>query len=655
MNRAWRWNRLGIAALLITLAGALGCGTSTSSTNPNQPPSNSGLALADPSLDFGTVVVGSAMTQTDTITNNTANAVTISAANASATDFQLSSPALPLTLPAGQSADVTVAFTPKASGSPSGNITLMTNSAGLAHLQIGVAAKAVNAGSMSANPASVPFGNVPVGKAQNQTVTITNPGGSSVTISAASASSAAYTLSGLALPKTLGPGQTTTLTVAFSPKSSGAANANISITGSASLTTSLGQGKSTGQSSKSTSLTVAVSGSGVAAGALSVAPGALSFGNVTVGQTSTQSATLSNSGSSSITISQATASGNGFSLSGLSLPATLGAGQSLPFNVVFAPKAGGSVSGSVSITSSASNASVTLSGTGVTAGALVANPSSINFGNVQAGSSKNISETITNTGGSAVKISAATASGSGFSISGLTIPATLVAGQSVTFTVTYAPQSSGNASGNVAIASDAPNPTLNVGLSGGSATPGQLSVSPGTLSFGSITIGANKSLSGTLTASGSSVTVTSATSNSAEFRLGGLSLPLTLSAGQSATYTVSFSPQSSGAASATATFTSNAANSPGTQAMTGTGAAAPQHSVSLSWSASTSTVTGYNVYRGTSSGGPYTVIDSGSSATSSTDNAVQAGQTYFYVVTAVDAQGNESVYSNQAKATIPTP
>ena len=89
--------------------------------------------------------------------------------------------------------------------------------------------------------------------------------------------------------------------------------------------------------------------------------------------------------------------------------------------------------------------------------------------------------------------------------------------------------------------------------------------------------------------------------------------------------------------------------------MTGTGAAAPQHSVSLSWSASTSTVTGYNVYRGASSGGPYTVIDSGSSATSSTDNAVQAGQTYFYVVTAVDAQGNESVYSNQAKATIPTP
>jgi hypothetical protein len=644
-----------MAAILLTLAGALGCGTGASSSNSDPNSSNSGLALADTSLDFGTVIVGGAMTQTDTITNNTQNPVTISSASASAAEFQLSSPALPFTLAAGQSTDVTVAYTPKATGSPSGKISLMTNTAGLAQLQIAVSAKAVNAGSMSANPASVTFGNVNIGKPQTQSVNITNPGGSTVTISTASASNAAYVLSGLALPKSLGPGQTASMTVTFTPKGAGAANGNISLAGSASLTTSLSQGKYTGKSSKNTSLTVAVSGSGMTAGQLGVAPGALSFGNVTVGKTSTQSATLSNSGSSSVTISAATASGNGFSLSGLSLPATLTAGQSLPFNVVFAPKSGGAVSGSVTITSSSSTVTVTLSGTGVTPGALVANPSSVSFGNVQAGSSKNVSETITNTGGSAVKIAAASATGSGFSMNGLTIPATVAAGQSVTFTVTFAPQSSGSASGNVTITSDAPNPTLNIGLSGSSAASGQLSVSPASLSFGSVTVGSNKSLTGTLTASGSSVTISSATSNSSEFKVTGLTLPMTLTAGQSATYTVSFTPQSSGAASASVVFTSNATNSPGTQAMSGTGAAAPQHSVSLSWSPSTSTVTGYNVYRGTSTGGPYNVIDSNESGTAFTDNSVQAGQTYFYVVTAVDAQGNESVYSNQAKATIPTP
>jgi fibronectin type 3 domain-containing protein len=43
------------------------------------------------------------------------------------------------------------------------------------------------------------------------------------------------------------------------------------------------------------------------------------------------------------------------------------------------------------------------------------------------------------------------------------------------------------------------------------------------------------------------------------------------------------------------------------------------------------------------------------SGTTFTDNTVQAGVTYFYVVTAVDATGTESVNSNEVSVTIPTP
>ena len=90
--------------------------------------------------------------------------------------------------------------------------------------------------------------------------------------------------------------------------------------------------------------------------------------------------------------------------------------------------------------------------------------------------------------------------------------------------------------------------------------------------------------------------------------------------------------------------------------VTGTGTPAPQHSVSLSWTASTSTVVGYNVYRGTQTGGPYVAVTgSPDASTTYTDNSVQAGQTYYYVVTAVDGSGNESVYSNQAQAVVPAP
>jgi fibronectin type 3 domain-containing protein len=152
------------------------------------------------------------------------------------------------------------------------------------------------------------------------------------------------------------------------------------------------------------------------------------------------------------------------------------------------------------------------------------------------------------------------------------------------------------------------------------------------------------------------VTVTSGTSNSAEFTLSGISFPVTINAGQSTQFTVTFTPQSSGAASGTITFVSNATNSPTVQSESGTGIAPPPHSVDLTWNASTSVVVGYNVYRGTTSGGPYSKINSSlDGSTAYTDSTVQAGQTYYFVTTAVDSTGAESVYSNQVTAVIPTP
>jgi len=81
------------------------------------------------------------------------------------------------------------------------------------------------------------------------------------------------------------------------------------------------------------------------------------------------------------------------------------------------------------------------------------------------------------------------------------------------------------------------------------------------------------------------------------------------------------------------------------------------HSVTLNWTASTSpNVVGYNVYRTTRSGGPYIKFNfTPIVGTSYTDIAVQASQTYYYVATAVDSNNNESIYSNKARATVPTP
>lgn len=89
--------------------------------------------------------------------------------------------------------------------------------------------------------------------------------------------------------------------------------------------------------------------------------------------------------------------------------------------------------------------------------------------------------------------------------------------------------------------------------------------------------------------------------------------------------------------------------------------AATELSVGLSWGAGTITnsapgqvVVGYNVYRSSVSGGPYTQMNASPiAALGYTDTAVSAGQTWYYVCSTVDNLGDVSTYSNQASATIP--
>jgi hypothetical protein len=405
-----------------------------------------------------------------------------------------------------------------------------------------------------------------------------------------------------------------------------------------------------------------------ATGQLAPNPSSVNFGSVLIGNTASQPVVLSNTGGQNLTISQTTVSGTGFGIGNLGLPLTLAPGQSVPLTTTFAPQSSGNFSGSVAITytvsknkhgkgspPSSSVLTVPLNGAGVTPGQLSANPSSLNFGNVQVTSSQTLSDTITNVGGLSVTISQATVSGPGFSFSGLNPPLTLNPGASVTFSVVFTPLSTGGASGTLTVTSNASNPTLNIPLSGTGTPQGQLAVSPTSQNFGSVTVGASSNQPGSLSASLGNVTVTAANLNNSEFSISGITFPVTIAPGQSVPFTLTFAPQSSGTANGVLSFTSNASNAP-TETLTGNGVAPPSHSTSLSWTDGNTGVTGYNVYRGAVSGGPYAKINSALDANPAyTDTSVQAGQTYYYVTTAVDGSGMESGYSNEAQAVIPTP
>jgi Abnormal spindle-like microcephaly-assoc'd, ASPM-SPD-2-Hydin len=640
-----RWNALVVLLAFATMLGCQGLSSSNKSSpvSPNDPKPGQ-LTVAPTSVSFGIVEVGNNQSKPATMTNSGGSSLTVTKVTATGAGFSVSGVSLPLTLASGQSQGFTVVFTPANAGTITGNLAI-ANSGSTATVNVALTGGSQTVGAITPSSPSLNFGSILVGSKQTFTETLNNTGGSALTVTQVTPTGTGFTVSGLTLPLNLPAGEGQSFSVTFTPQSAGTVSGNLAIANTGATPV----------------MNIPLSGGGQTAGALTPSPASLNFGSVEVGSDQALTETLTNSGGSSVTVTQVNPTGTGYSVSGLSLPLTLTAGQSQGFTVTFTPSSTGNSSGNLAITSNASDASlnVPLSGNGLAPGSLAPSPSSLSFGDVQVGNNQQLSETLTNSGGVNVNISQASIGGTGFTMSGLNPPLTLTPGQHYTFTVTFTPPSPGNESGNVSIVSNASNPNLSIPLSGtGTPVPqGTLAVSPVSLDFGNVVVGTNSQLTGTLTASGESVTVSSDILNGSAYALSGISFPVTIPAGQHVQFTITFTPAGTGTASGSVSFASNASNSPTVETFTGVGTPPPQHSVNLSWTASTSpNISGYNIYRGTKSGGPYSKINAVLNAsTVYTDTTVADGQTYYYVTTAVNSSNEESAYSNQATAVIPPP
>jgi hypothetical protein len=403
----------------------------------------------------------------------------------------------------------------------------------------------------------------------------------------------------------------------------------------------------------------------VAAGTLSLSPTSVSFGSVATGSSKSVSVTIKNTGTSSLSISaQALRAPASFSVSGMTIPKTLAAGASVVVSVRFAPTTTGSVSGYVTYLSNATNstAQLSLSGTGVIAsvasvGTVAMTPSSVSFGTVAIGTTNSQTVQLKNTGSKSLTISSAFASGVGYRMTGIPVPLTLAASQAVNFTVTFTPKTSGTLTGSVTVESNASNPAYTLQLSGaGGSASRTISLSTSSLNFGNETVGDSSSLGVLVKNTGnSSLTISQVGITGAGFGIGGGFIGATIAAGQTAQLNVVFAPKTTGSVTGKITITSNATNSPNSVSASGTGVSSTAHSVALSWTSSASSgVTGYYVYRSTTSGSSYSRVNSTpTTATRYTDGSVAAGETYYYVVTAVTSTGAESVYSAQVTANVP--
>src|SRR5258708_4059153 len=204
--------------------------------------------------------------------------------------------------------------------------------------------------------------------------------------------------------------------------------------------------------------------------AFQVNPTAVNFGKVGVGKQTTQTISVANTGTMPVSITQATLSNPQFSLTGVTLPMSIGTGQSGNFTVGVKPSTAGTLTGTLTVQGSdaAAPAVVNLSATAVSSSPQisVSNPS-LQFGTVGVGSTGNLSLTISNTGTADLTLSVVSVTGAEFGVSGITTPKTITAGQSTVAGLNFHPTTAGSASGVLTVTSNDPaNPTTTVTLGG---------------------------------------------------------------------------------------------------------------------------------------------------------------------------------------------
>jgi uncharacterized protein (TIGR03382 family) len=288
---------------------------------------------------------------------------------------------------------------------------------------------------VSAN--TLAFSNVAVGSTSPaQTVTIMNTGNATLTYSLAKTPNAAqYAISGCTGGCTVAAGGMATFSVTFSPTAIGALSIRIDITNN---------DPDPGDSP----FPIDVSGTGTAP-QINVAPASLTFANTEVGRTSgAQTVTATNSGNTPLTISSATFStgaGDYTIVTGQSGLQTIAPSTSASWDIACRPSAQGPRAGkfrivSDSLTGSPTDVALTCTGE---QGIVTTIPTSLDFGPVAQGTTKQLTFTLKNTGN--VPISGITGALDnttiGYQFDPATVPATLAAGASKSLTVTFAPQS----------------------------------------------------------------------------------------------------------------------------------------------------------------------------------------------------------------------
>jgi hypothetical protein len=522
---------------------------------------NPTVTLSNSTLGFGDQQIGiTSPAQTVTLTNNQSIALNINSISVSGNFAQTNT--CGASLAANASCNIQVTFTPTATGTRSGMLTVKDNANSSPQTASLTGTGVVSV--LALAPGSFSFAPQVAGTTSSaQSTTVTNIGGTAFTISSVVASGD-YAQSNTCSGATLQPNGTCTINVTFSPSLTGSIAGEITINNSLPTTPSL----------------VGVSGTGVPP--ISLSPSTMSFGTVAVGSTSSShTVTLTNNGSSSLNLT-VSASGNFNAVGNGSKPcgATLAAASQCTVGVTFSPTALGSIRGGLTVTYNGSYSpqvvSLSGAGSGGFTGPLRSSVKILDIAATVVGTTSAArSVTITNSSGTTVNILSTVASGD-YSLTPTKTPCggALAPAASCTVAIKFSPTLPGNISGSVTFTDNASVSTQVLPISGIAVLP--VSFSPTSLTFSAQAVGTTSpAQTVTLTNNQSTSLMLHAILTSGEYAVTSVgSNPCSLDTIPplgTCTIGIAFSPSAMGTINGVLTVAHSAAGSPQEVSLSGTG------------------------------------------------------------------------------------
>jgi hypothetical protein len=495
-----------------TTTGTLTCSVVTGGTCTNVTCTGVGLqppvcAVNPPSLDFGSVNIGSYLDKTFTITNTGGGTLT-GTVSETCNHYSLQSGGGAYSLTAGQSVTVTVRFAPTVNGTLTCSVVTGGTCANVSCTGVGAPPPVC-----TVNPTSLDFGNVELGSYADRTFTIANTGGGTLS-GTVSETCSYYSITSGGGAYNLTAGQSVTVTVRFQPTVTGTLTCSV-VTGG-------------------TCTNVGCTGVGVPPAVCSVNPTNLDFGTVDIGQYVDRTFTITNNGGGTLT-GTVSESCNYYSITSGGGAYSLTAGQSVTVTVRFQPTIIGTLT--CTVATGGSCQSVTCTGVGQLPPACQVNPMSLDFGTVDVGQYADRTFTITNTGGGTLTGNV-TESCNHYSITSGGGTYNLTGGQSVTVTVRFQPTIGGTLTCSIVTGGTC----TNVSCTGVGQQIPVCQVNPTALDFGTVAIGQYADRTFTITNTGGGTLTGSVTESCNYYSLvsGGGSYSLT--GGQSVTVTVRFQP-----------------------------------------------------------------------------------------------------------------